>query len=383
MPLSPRDPASGTTDSVLRIPDSAPAVGVLTILPLALLAVFVALSEADGGGGTERAAPSATFEEVFEPTGRVTLEEPESEIVSGVRAVALREDGVLAVADPEQDRVRLYDEEGDLVAAVGGSGSGPGELDFPGDVAFDARGRLYVAESGHPRVSRFDRDFAFDTLFRVDDAYFPTEIEATDERVLVYAVRAEPGTESLRIYTPDGELVETFHPERDEYDEVPYWGSASRKMLAASPSGVVAGGNLLYPFPVYDSTGTLRDSIGEPPASWEPPSRPEPGDFAGPDRMKQFEKWRRTFTTVDNLAIYRDSLLVVTHKELAPDVLAYEDATYRADVYRLATGTKLVEDVPLPGRLLQGGEHLHVLLSSPPEPWSVGRFAVGAGGLRP
>lgn len=385
MSVAPPESPSATTNAVHRVPEAAPAVGVLTILPLAFLAIFVALSEVDGGGGPTAApaAPTPAFEEVFRPTGRVTLEETASEVVSSVRTVAVREDGVLAAADPRQDRVWVYDADGDLLAGVGGSGSGPGELDFPGDLAFDARGRLYVAESGQPRVSRFGRDFAFDTLFRVENAYFATEIGATGDRLVVYANRPGAGAESLRIYTPAGEPLETFHPEREEYDEVPYWGSASRRLMAVSSSRVVAGGSLLYPFPVYGADGTLRDSIGTPPASWEPPPRPERGAFTGPDQMKQFETWRRTFTMVDNLAIYRDSLLVVTHKELDPDVLAYEEATYRADVYRLGTGRKLLEDVVLPGRLLRGGEHLHLLLSTPPDPWTVGRFEVDVGEVGP
>lgn len=386
MSVTPRDTASATTNDVQRVPEAAPAVGVLTILPLAFLAIFVALSEVDGDGGGAPAsatAPSPAFDEAFRPAGRVTLRESGSRVVSGIRSVAVREDGVLAVADPRQDRVWVYDADGDLRTAVGGSGSGPGELDFPGDVAFDAGGRLYVAESGQPRISRFGRDFAFDTLFRVENAYFPTEIGSTGGRIVVYANRPGAGAESVRIYTPAGKPLETFHPEREEYARVPYWGSASRRLMAVSPSRVVAGGSLLYPFPVYGPDGTLRDSIGTPPGSWEPAPRPERGEFIGPDQMKQFEKWRRTFTMVDGLAIYRDSLLVVTHKELDPDVLAYEEATYRADVYRLATGRKLMEDVVLPGRPLRGGEHLHVLLSSPPDPWSIGRFEVDAAAAGP
>lgn len=382
MSVAPPKSASATTNSVHRVPEAAPAVGVLTILPLALLAIFVALSEVDGGEAAP-APPTPAFDEVFAPAGRVALQEAGSKVVSRVRTVAVRDDGVLAVADPQQDRVWIYGADGDLLAAVGGSGSGPGELDFPGDLAFDARGRLYVAESGQPRVSRFGRDFAFDTLFRVENAHFPTEIGATGGRLVVYANRPGAGAESLRLYTADGEALETFHPEREEYAEVPYWGSASRRVMAVSSSTVVAGGNLLYPFPVYGPDGTLRDSIGTPPGSWDPAPRPERGAFTGPDQIKQFEKWRRTFTMVDNLAIYRDSLLVVSHKELDPDVLAYEEATYRADVYRLATGRKLVEDVVLPGRILRGGEHLHLLLSSPPDPWAVGRFEVDAGAVGP
>lgn len=385
MSLVPPEPASGTTESVQRIPDAAPAVGVLTILPLALLAVFAALSEVRRGGddSTASSAPTAEFGEAFEPAGRVSLEEPGSTVVSVIRRIAVRDDGVLAVPDPRQDHVRFYGPDGALLADAGGSGSGPGELDFPSDVAFDAEGRLYVAEGGHPRVSRYGRDFAFDTVFRVDSAYRASEVAAVGEKWIIYANRPGAGTPSLRTYAPDGELETEFHPRREEYQTVPYWSAAADRLVAASESHVVAGGNLLYPFVRYTPSGTLRDSIGTPPPTWEQAPRPEPGRFVGGDQRKQFEKWRRTFTTVDNVAIYRDSLLVVSHRELDPEVLAYEDAAYRADVYRIASGRKILEDVPLPGRLLEGGRHVHLLLSTPPDPWTVGRFRVSGGGFAP
>lgn len=376
-PATP-DGEVGPTHPVARIPPSAPAVGVLTLLPLALLAVFMALTEVDGRRGVEAArdVPTAEFDDVFGLDRRVVLEEPESAVISRIRTVDVRDDGVLAVADPRQDQVQFYDADGRLLSRVGGSGAGPGELQFPGDLAFGARGRLFVAEAGEPRVSVFGRDLAFDTLFRVGGAHFPTEVGSPGDRLVVYVNQPEAGGEALRIYSPRGERRRDFHPEREEYRTVPYWSSAVQRVMAVSPSYVVAGGNLLYPFPVYGPDGSFRDSVGTPPSSWEAAPRPELNDFSGPDQVKQFEAWRRTFTTVDDLAIYRDSLLVIAHEELDPDVLAYEEATYRADVYSLESGRKLVEDVPLPGRLLNGGEHLHVLLSSPPGPWAIGMFEV-------
>lgn len=385
MSLGLPEPTVAASESVHRIPAAAPAVGILTVLPLALLAVFVALTEGDDPDDptSPTAAPTAEFEAAFERAGRTTLEEPDSAVVSVIRRIAVRDDGVTAVPDPRQDHVRLYDPDGTLVADMGGPGAGPGELDFPLDVAFDDRGRLYVAEGGHPRVSRFGPGFAFDTVFRVDSAYRASEIASVGEKWLVYANRPGVGARSLRIRGPDGEVEKVFHPRREEYETVPYWSAAADRIMAVSESHVVAGGNLVYPFVRYDAGGAFGDSVGVPPPTWDQAPRPEPGTFVGGDQRKQFEEWRRTFTTVDNLAVYRDSLLVVSHEELDPEILAYEEATYRADVYRIESGRKLLEDVPLPGPLLEGGRHVHLLLSSPPEGWTVGHFRVAEGGFGP
>lgn len=370
-------------------PSLGPAdVRALALLPLALLAVLAALggrsaSADDPAASSSPESAEAAFGEAFAASSRLTLEEPDSALVASVAGIDVRKDGVTAVADPKQDRVRIYARDGGLLADLGGSGSGPGELDGPGHVAFDDRGGLYVAQVGTPRVTRFTRDFAYDTAFRVDSAYAASEIAVTEEGVLVFANRPRPGAEGLRIYDGRGAVERTFHPRRRAYRTVPYWNAAADRLLAASPSHLVAGGNLLYPFVRYSPAGVLRDSIGTPPESWEQPPRPERGAFTGPDQRRQFEKWRRTFTTVQNLVIYRDSLLVVSHEELDPEILAYEDATYRADVYRIQDGRKLLEDVRLPGRLLEGGRHLHLLLSSPPAPWTLGRFRIRTGGLQP
>lgn len=373
-----------------RLPGAGPARALPSLLPLAFLSMVLALGAMEVFGGDGAAADRSrgdaatpAFGEAFAAEGRVVLEEPDSALVSEVRRIAVRSDGVVAVPDPRQDRVRFYGPSGRLLADAGGSGSGPGELDNPGDAAFDDRGRLYVAEGGHPRITRFARDFSFDTVFRVEDAHRPAAVATAGGRLFVYANRPGVGTESVSIHGPDGGVREVFHPRREAYRTVPYWSAAARRMLAVSESHVVAGGNMLYPLVRYGPGGALRDSLGSPPPSWEQPPRPEPGAFTGPNRMRKFAEWRRTFTTIDNVAVYRDSLLVVAHEELDPEIVAYEDASYRADVYELATGRKLMTDVPLPGRLLEGGRHVHLLVSSPPGPWAVGRYRVRDGGIDP
>lgn len=361
------------------------AWGAGRVLPTAGLAVVVAavLAAVLADEGRTAATPSATgvrtgqpspFERVFASTGRTVLEEPDSALVSDVQGFAAASDGRLAVADQQTDRVQVYAPDGSLLAALGGGGEGPGELENPLDAAFTEGGGLWVVQQGGSRATRYGPGFGYDTAFRVEVGYYPEDAEPLGDRLLVYVNRSEAGARSLRIYDPSGRVVTTFHPRRPEYRDVPYWSAPARRLAAASESWIVAGGNMLYPLVLYGPDGTFRDSIGTPPPSWDQPPKPEPGSIMGPNQMKKYEQWRRTFTTIDEIAIYRDSLLVVAHEELDPEILAYESATYRADVYDLSTRRKLHEDVPLPGRLLAGGRHVHLLVDEPPRPWTVERF---------
>lgn len=345
-------------------------------------AIAVGLTAAGDGGNRDvpahaAEAPTAPFEAVFAEARRVELEEPDSTLIAKLRTVAVGPEGRLAVPDQELDRVRVYGADGRLVADLGRTGAGPGEFRGPRDAAFTPDGRLWVSDVGNGRLVRFGPELAFERTFSLEEAYYAGNLEVAGDELLAFVARPTPGALGIRVYRPDGRVTREFHPRRRAYREVPYWSAILAHRMAASPSHLVAGGNLRYPLARYGPDGALRDSVGRAPASWKPASEPEPGDFAGPDRFRKLARWRRTFTTIDRVAIYRDSLLVVAHRKLDPEVLAYEEAEYRADVYRLG-GVKLLEDVRLPGRLLTGGEHLHLLLSTAPGPWTVARFEVAS-----
>jgi tripartite motif-containing protein 71 len=76
-------------------------------------------------------------------------------ILANPRGVAVR-GSRLAVADDQHHRVAIFDTGGRLLRTVGtGPGTDPGQLNFPYDVAFDAPGRLFVADDLNHRVVRF------------------------------------------------------------------------------------------------------------------------------------------------------------------------------------------------------------------------------------
>jgi sugar lactone lactonase YvrE len=60
-------------------------------------------------------------------------------------------------------RISQFSSDGKFIRSWGRLGSGPGEFKTPHALAFDAQGRLYVADRGNNRVQIFDRDFKFVT----------------------------------------------------------------------------------------------------------------------------------------------------------------------------------------------------------------------------
>jgi hypothetical protein len=88
------------------------------------------------------------------------------------------------------------------------------------------------------------------------------------------------------------------------------------------------------------------------------------------------EAWLRSYTYISNIALYRDSLLVLSIARYDPDNLAYRDPSYRADIYDVRTTEKLYEDIPLPGDLAGGGEHVRILTMDPARGWVLTDYAL-------
>ncbi len=59
------------------------------------------------------------------------------------------------------DRISVYSTEGNFLFEFGKSGKGPGELSWPGGIAIDKDGRIYVADQTNRRVQVFDEKGKF------------------------------------------------------------------------------------------------------------------------------------------------------------------------------------------------------------------------------
>ena len=79
--------------------------------------------------------------------------------------VAVAPNGDIFVADGHDEnsnaRIVKFSKDGTFIKTWGKRGSAPGEFDTPHGLAFDSRGRLFVADRGNNRIQIFDQEGKF------------------------------------------------------------------------------------------------------------------------------------------------------------------------------------------------------------------------------
>jgi DNA-binding beta-propeller fold protein YncE/predicted nucleic acid-binding protein len=68
------------------------------------------------------------------------------------RGLGLDPQGRLYVVDALAHRVDMYGDTGDVLATFGENGTGPGQFNYPNDIAFDSAGRAFVADRDNNQV---------------------------------------------------------------------------------------------------------------------------------------------------------------------------------------------------------------------------------------
>ncbi|MGH7540074.1 MAG: 6-bladed beta-propeller [Gemmatimonadota bacterium] len=343
---------------------------------------FVAISCSESGRPGARVAMQprhGSFDSLFRRVRLVTLEESDSTLITGIERIAVREaDGVWAIPDRIEAAVRVYTPSGALLHDLGRFGDGPGEFRLPRGVTFASDGSLLVADWVRPRLTRFGPSFAYDTSFNINvPAIFPVVAWGPNILIGEDRFREDPAAPYWAVYDGRGRRRDAFHPLPAPLFENPYWRSVvgnetNSHTAVVLRDRIIVANALLYPLVAYEPGTWKGDSIGTPPPSWIPVPRVEPGHFRPPRQIKDFNRWRRSFSTIDGVYALRDSLLVVAHKSFTRD--SVEDSPlYHLDMYDAAY-RKVLEDVRLPGRLLGIGDGLLIQLDGPPNPWTVGVF---------
>jgi len=125
--------------------------------------------------------------------------------------VALDRDGNVYVTDTMNNRVEIFDADGNFLSQFGQHGDGPGYLARPKGIAIDSDGHIWIADSYQDRVQVFDREGQLLTYLG-GHGHFPGQFEALigiaiDKENHVFTTEQYPGRMQMFRYVTDAEAA--------------------------------------------------------------------------------------------------------------------------------------------------------------------------------
>jgi sugar lactone lactonase YvrE len=125
--------------------------------------------------------------------------------------LGLGTDGRVAVVDGADHSVKVLAPDGDLLFATGGQGTAPGSFSFPNDVAVSPSGLLFVADSNNRRIQVLNEEGEFVRAFRATDApeglQLPRSL-AFDSRGRLHVADTLAGR--MEVYSEEGENLGNY-----------------------------------------------------------------------------------------------------------------------------------------------------------------------------
>jgi len=133
-------------------------------------------------------------------------------------AVAINDEGNIAISDQGNHSVLLYNKQGEFLARIGGRGSKDGNLESPTGVTFLTRHLIAVADGclfGNPaRIQAFDSSgrFTRGLVKLTSNSYWFTRLSTVNnEQLLVTCTPVMPGHEPcIKVYNTSGEELLCF-----------------------------------------------------------------------------------------------------------------------------------------------------------------------------
>ena len=121
--------------------------------------------------------------------------------------IALDSAANLYCSDEHENRIHVFNEDGELINQWGEVGSGPGQLNGPSGLAFDSDDNILVAEAKNSRIQKFTKDGEFLATIAAGQVSSPWGISVdSDDNIFV----ADWGNNRALKFSPDGELLVTF-----------------------------------------------------------------------------------------------------------------------------------------------------------------------------
>lgn len=125
--------------------------------------------------------------------------------------VALDKEGNVYVTDTMNNRVEIFDADGNFLSLFGKHGDGPGYLARPKGIAVDSDGHIWVADSYQDRVQVFNREGQLLTYLG-GHGHYPGQFEALvgiaiDKQNRVFTTEQYPGRMQMFRYVTDAEAA--------------------------------------------------------------------------------------------------------------------------------------------------------------------------------
>lgn len=137
-------------------------------------------------------------------------------------AVAVDREGNLYVADTLNNRIEIFDGDGNFIRAFGQAGDGPGYFSRPKGVAVDSDGHIWVADGMQDRVQVFDQEAQLLIAFG-GHGLLPGQFQGIagitiDRKNRVFTSEIFPGRVQQFQYVTDAE-AEKLRKEKEELRE--------------------------------------------------------------------------------------------------------------------------------------------------------------------
>lgn len=128
------------------------------------------------------------------------------------QGVALDKDGDVYVTDTLNNRVEIFDADGNFISTFGKNGDGPGSFARPKGIAIDADGHIWVADEVQDRLQVFNRDGQLLTYIGQGHGELPGQFKtligvAIDKQNRVFTTEQLPGRLQIFRYVTDEEAA--------------------------------------------------------------------------------------------------------------------------------------------------------------------------------
>ena len=136
------------------------------------------------------------------------------------QGVAVDPEGNLYVTDTMNNRVEIFDADGNFLSTFGKAGDGPGYFARPKGIAVDGDGHIWVADQMQDRLQVFNREGQLLTSIGSGHGELPGQFKsimgvAIDKQNRVFTTEQEPGRLQVFRYVTDAQAAE-LKAKRDE-----------------------------------------------------------------------------------------------------------------------------------------------------------------------